>query len=163
MVWLLAFIVGIFLFLAFPRVVGTIGLLVVAGAVILFGSMYFSERADEAKKNSVQVTLTWNHERCANGELPLHVSISNKTNEYVHNISFSMMAHRAGYSSEDDFCSYSRNCRFSSNKIIAPGYTYGWWTNFSEARSLAEKFGCSEVRAYARGKSITFSREREPK
>lgn len=127
MAWIVGIGLALFLLFAFPKQMGIVILLVVVGAVGLFGYFYLEDqrRAEEyrERQESIVLAASFDVAKCS-AEFPVLVEIRNGYTETVQSLTFELSGYREGYSSP-----VYRGLSYKSDRIIAPGETYvACWT-----------------------------------
>jgi hypothetical protein len=117
--WVLG--IGFFLILlfSFPRQMGVLIALVIAGGVLLY--IHTERQAESRRKEQslVETRASWNSVVCKSPTHPVLVLFANKNNKSTKEMRFSLQAHRPGFS-KPVFDDYK-----SSDMIVAPGEVNG--------------------------------------
>lgn len=125
MVWV-AIIIGIILLFIFPKQVGILIGVVVAGIAGIYLYIQAEEDSKQKQRDAVVISVAYDTNACSE-EYPLHVSVRNGSKKVVNKVSWNIGAYRQGYSNNVVDYGYSGEygTPYSSDKIISPGQGYG--------------------------------------
>jgi hypothetical protein len=125
MVWIAA-IIAIILLLAFPKQVGILVSIAVAGAGLLVLFFYIQEETRKKELDSVSVSVRYDPTICPEG-YPISVSFKNGSSKTIKRVAWNIAARKPGHSSnviEYDLYRSEYSTSYSSDKILAPGAVY---------------------------------------
>jgi hypothetical protein len=125
MVWI-AIIIGIILLFIFPKQVGILIGLAVAGIGVTYLYLQAEENDRKKQKEAVKITVAYDLKACSE-EYPIHITVRNDSKKKVNEVSWNISAHKPGYSNNVVDYGYSGeySTPYSSDKIINPGQGYG--------------------------------------
>jgi len=158
MVWI-AIIIGIILIFIFPKQMGVLAAVLVAGIVAIF--LYFQAEENDRKRQNDAVSITVNYDKSVcSAEYPIVVNFRNGSRKTVTKISWNIGAFKPGYSNNVvDYGPYSSeySTPYESDKILAPNQAYGLCY---KAPSLKDGNAPASVSWRVVNKDVTFQRGR---
>ncbi len=126
MIWI-AIIIGIILIFIFPKQMGVLAAVLVAGIAAIYLYLQAEESNRKKQNDAVSITVKYDKTVCS-AEFPIAVNFKNGSRKTVTKISWNIGAFKSGYSNNIvDYGLYSGeySTPYESDKILTPNQAFG--------------------------------------